>query len=92
MQPLLTQFLHLPVSSYLFGSNIPLSTLFSNTLSFCSSLNVRGHVSHPYRTTGKIIVLYFLIFAFFDSRPEDVMLWTEWQEALTEISFFLIFS
>jgi exonuclease III len=29
-----------------------LSTLFSNTLSLCSSLNVRDHVSHQYRTTG----------------------------------------
>jgi hypothetical protein len=33
----------------------------------CSSLNVRDQVSHPYRTTGKIIVLYILIFMFLDS-------------------------
>jgi hypothetical protein len=38
-----------------------LSTLFSNTLSLCSFLNVRNQVSHPYRTTGKIL----------DSRIED---------------------
>jgi hypothetical protein len=30
--------------------------LFPNTPSLCSSLNVRNQVSHPYRTTGKIIV------------------------------------
>jgi hypothetical protein len=30
--------------------------MFSNTLSLRSSLNVRDHVSYPYRTTGKIIV------------------------------------
>jgi hypothetical protein len=30
----------------------------------------RHQVSHPYRTTGKIIVLYFLIFTFSDSRRE----------------------
>jgi hypothetical protein len=28
----------------------------------CSSLNVRDHVSHPYRTTGKITVLYIVTF------------------------------
>jgi hypothetical protein len=50
----------------------------SNTLSFCSSLNVRGHVSHPYRTTGKIIVLYILTFTFFDSKREDKRFCTEW--------------
>jgi hypothetical protein len=49
------------VTSSLLGPNILLSTLFSNTLSVCSSFNVRDQVSHPYRTTGKIIVLYILI-------------------------------
>ncbi|PNF42404.1 hypothetical protein B7P43_G01953, partial [Cryptotermes secundus] len=38
-----------------------LNTLFSNTFSLCSSLNVRDHVSHPYRTRGKIIILYIVI-------------------------------
>jgi hypothetical protein len=54
------QFLQPPVSSYLFGPNILLNTLFLNTLSLRSSRNVRNQVSHPYRTTGKIIVLYIL--------------------------------
>jgi hypothetical protein len=31
-----------------------------------SFLNVRDKVSHPYRTTGKIIDLYNLIFMFLD--------------------------
>jgi hypothetical protein len=43
-----------------------LSTLFSNTLSLCSFINVRDQVSHPYRTTGKIIVSYILIFMLLD--------------------------
>jgi hypothetical protein len=50
-------FLHFPVSSFLLGPNILLSTVFSNTLSLHSSLNMSDQVSHPYKTTGKIIVL-----------------------------------
>jgi hypothetical protein len=37
----LHSFLQLPVTSSLFGPNILLTTLFSKTLSLCSSLNVR---------------------------------------------------
>jgi hypothetical protein len=61
-------FLHCPVTSSLLGPNILLSTLFSNTLSLCSSLNVRDQVWHPYKTTGKITVLYILTFTFVDRR------------------------
>jgi hypothetical protein len=74
----LCSYLHPPVTSSLFGPNILLSTLFSNTLRVCFSLNVRDQVSHPYRTKGKIIVLYILIFRFFNSRREDRRFWTEW--------------
>jgi hypothetical protein len=42
-----------PFSSF-FGPNILLSTLFSNTLSLCSSLRVRDQVTHPYKIKGKI--------------------------------------
>jgi hypothetical protein len=68
--------LHPPVTSSLFGSNILLSTLFLNTL--CSSLKAKDQVSHPNRTTDKIIVLYIQILMFLDSRPEDRRVWTEW--------------
>jgi hypothetical protein len=36
--------------------------------SFCSALNVRDQVSHPYRTTGKSILLYILIFTVFHGK------------------------
>jgi hypothetical protein len=54
---LIIQFSPTSLTYSLFGPNILLSTLFSDTLSLCSSLNVRNQVSHPYRTTGKIVVL-----------------------------------
>jgi hypothetical protein len=38
----LYSFLHSPVTSSLFGLNILLSSLFSNSLSLCTYLNVRG--------------------------------------------------
>jgi hypothetical protein len=36
-----------------------------------SSIIVSHHVSHPYKTTGKIIVLYILIFKLLDTKLED---------------------
>jgi hypothetical protein len=67
------------VTSSLCGPNILLSSLFSNTLNLLSSLNVRNQVSHPYRTEGKITVLYILIFTFAiclkvaGSNPDEVI-------------------
>ena len=45
----LCSFLHSPVISSLLGPNILLNTLFSNTLSLRSSLNVGDQVTHPYK-------------------------------------------
>jgi hypothetical protein len=56
----LCRFLQSPVTSYLLSPNILLSTLFSNTLDLCSSLNVRDQVLHTYKTTGKITVLHIM--------------------------------
>ena len=58
----LCNFLHSLVTSSLLGPNILLNTLFSNTFSPCSSLNVSDQVSYPHKTTGKIMDLYILIF------------------------------
>jgi hypothetical protein len=51
-----------PLSHYFIplGPDI-LNTLFSSTLSLLSSLNVRDQVSHPYKTTGRILVLCILV-------------------------------
>jgi hypothetical protein len=39
-------------------------TMFSDTFNLFSFLSVRVKVSHPYKTTGKIIVLYILKFVY----------------------------
>jgi len=46
----LCSFLHSPVTSSVLDPNILPSTLFSNTLSLRSSLNMSYQVSHPYKT------------------------------------------
>ena len=67
----LRSFLHSPVTSSLLGPNILLNTLFSNNVSLPFSFKVNDQISHPYKTTCKIIVLYVLIFVPLDSKMED---------------------
>ena len=62
--PSLCSFLHSILTSSVLTQNTFLSTLISDTLSLCSSLNVRYQVSHPYKTTSKNVVLYILIYIF----------------------------
>jgi len=59
-----------PVTSTLLRPNILLSTLFSNTLSLCSSVSVRERASHPYKT-DKITALYIFVFMFLDVNLEE---------------------
>jgi hypothetical protein len=56
--------------------------LFSNTPNLYSSHNLRDQVSHPYKTTYKIVVLCILIFAFLDSKREDKIFWISWRNFL----------
>ena len=69
---------HSPITLSLLWLNIFLSSLFSNTLSLCSSLNVNKQVSHLYKTRGKIIFPYILIFIFLDSKLEGQWFCTKW--------------
>ena len=94
----LCSFLHSPITSSLLGPNI-LNTLFLNNLSLRSSLNVSDQVSHPYKTTGKIILLYVLIFKFLianwktkDFAPNDrnQSLTSIWSYFLPEYNFHLL--
>jgi len=78
LSPTLCIFLHSPVTSPVLGPNILLSTLFSKTLSVRSSLNVSDQVSHPYKTTRNITVLYILIFIFLNSKLEHKTFCTKW--------------
>ena len=55
-------------------------------------LNMIDQVSHPYKTTGEIIVLFTLIFIFLDSKWKDKKFCTEYQQAFTDFNLLLISS
>jgi len=58
-----------------------LSILFSNTMNLCSSQTVRDQGSHPYKTTGKMLVFTFLC-----RRREDKIFWNEyWQHLVCNV-------
>jgi hypothetical protein len=75
MKFLIVQLPPFSFTSSLVGPNILLRTLFSNTLSLYSSLSVRDQVSHPYKTTGRIMVVYitFTFRSFHELRLKNAL-------------------
>ena len=61
----LCNLLHSPVSSSLLGPNILLNTMFSNTLSFLSSRNVKDQASHTEveitQKLGEVTLVFFFL-------------------------------
>jgi hypothetical protein len=86
----LYSFLHSLVTPFLLDPNILLNSLFSETLSLRSSLDVSDQMSHPYKTTRKFIVVCIFRFVFFNSKLEGRTFCTEWQQASPDFSPFLI--
>ena len=60
-----------PVTSALLGQNIPHNTLFPSTLSLRSSFNMNDQASHPYKTTGKLRILYIFKCLIANSKTKD---------------------
>jgi len=88
----LCTFIHSLVTSSLLRPNVLLSTLFSDTLSLRSSNNVSDQVSHPYKTTSKIIFLYISVFKFLDIKLDDRRFYTEKQQAFPDFNLLLLSS
>jgi hypothetical protein len=59
MKLLITQFSPTYIISSLFSPDVLLSILFLDAFSLCFPLNVRCQVSHPWKTTGRIIIFIF---------------------------------
>jgi hypothetical protein len=59
---------HSPVTSSLLGPNILLRTLFSNTLSLCSSLSVRAYC---------LLTAHIYVYSFLKSNEDVIVLCSE---------------
>jgi len=88
LSSLLCSFVHSPITPSFLRPNIIVNTLFLNTLSLRSTLYVSDHVSHPYNTTGKIM----LILTFLGRKPNDKSFCTEWWHVFSDSNLLLISS
>jgi hypothetical protein len=74
----LCSFLHYSVLSSIFGIIFSLAPYSQTHSAYVPpSVLVSNQVSHPYKTTGKIIVLCTLMFIFLDGKLEDKRFCTE---------------
>lgn len=71
-------FAHPTGTSSRFVPSVFLSILFLNTFCLCSFIKLWYQFSHPYKTTGKVTVLYISIVMFLVSKLEDKTFWTNW--------------
>jgi hypothetical protein len=85
-------FLQPLITSSLVSQDIHLSTLFSNTICLCSSLEVTGEVSHPYKPTGKMICFVYSNFYGFRKMTKRQKVLEQWYAALSEFKLLLISS
>lgn len=60
--------IHSPLISSLTGPNIFRNIFLSNNTNFLTSNFLSGHISAPYRTTGRIKVMYNCFFNSLESR------------------------
>ena len=73
------------------GPNILLSTLIWNTLSLCSSPDLRDQISHVCKTTSKLILPCILIFVCLDRKREGKRFWNKWLQAFLHFHLLLTF-
>jgi hypothetical protein len=59
------------------GLSLNLSIAFPATLHNAYSVSFIFYIVHPYKTTGKILVIYNLILIFLDTRWEYKSFWRE---------------
>ena len=80
-----------PLPCHLFS--LLLSTVISNTLSLCFSLNMKDQALHSYTGTDKITVIYHRIYIYIlDSKLEDKGFCTELHQVFPDFILLLISS